>query len=145
MVKKTVTPRDLLVNTVEVAPEDSKSGSNIKNRNQSLKPPLSSRRPPVRKTRSSVHNQVQFRGAQERSARFQRAGTKWSDKSNPNLHQKDKGHRSASHRNMCTIALNCPNLTTLKDYDIQVLIGQGAFGSVQRGTIKGTHNKVAIK
>ena len=44
MVKKTVTPRDLLVNTVEVAPEDSKSGSNIKNRNQSLKPPLSSRR-----------------------------------------------------------------------------------------------------
>ena len=46
---------------------------------------------------------------------------------------------------MSTVSLNCPNLTTLKDYDIQVLIGQGAFGSVQRGVIKGTHQKVAIK
>ena len=41
--------------------------------------------------------------------------------------------------------LTCPNLTTLKDYDIQVLIGQGSFGTVQRATKKGTKTKVAIK
>lgn len=41
--------------------------------------------------------------------------------------------------------MNCPNKTTLKDYDIQVLIGQGAFGSVKRATMKGNNFKVALK
>ena len=46
---------------------------------------------------------------------------------------------------MASVNLNCPNLTTLKDYDIQVLIGQGAFGIVQRGVKKETNIKVALK
>ncbi len=53
---------------------------------------------------------------------------------------------------MDEIDLNCPNHTTLKDYDIQVLIGQGAFGTVKRATMKKAtrksgnfHRNVAIK
>jgi hypothetical protein len=34
--------------------------------------------------------------------------------------------------------INCPNRTTLKDYEVQVLIGQGAFGTVKRAIIKNT-------
>ena len=87
IVKKTVTPRDFLA-PVDMVTDATKSASNIKDRGQSLKPPLSSR-PPVRKTRSSVNNQV--RANQERSARFRRGATKWSDKdNNPHLHEKDK-------------------------------------------------------
>ena len=41
--------------------------------------------------------------------------------------------------------LNCLNQTTIRDYDIQCLIGQGAFGVVQRATTKANGQKVAIK
>jgi len=66
---------------------------------------------------------------------------------------KGQAHRSASWRNFIDeIDLNCPNNTTMKDYDIQVLIGQGAFGTVKRATMKKAtrqsgnfHRNVAIK
>ena len=54
-------------------------------------------------------------------------------------------NRSASWRNYTPVSLNCPNLTNLKDYQISVLIGQGAFGVVKRGTRKSDNQKVAIK
>lgn len=43
--------------------------------------------------------------------------------------------------------INCPNHSALKDYEVQVLIGQGAFGSVKRAIIKNTdpEKQVALK
>jgi len=55
-----------------------------------------------------------------------------------------KAARSSSRRNM-NLNLNCLNQTTIRDYDIQCLIGQGAFGVVQRATTKANGQKVAIK
>lgn len=43
------------------------------------------------------------------------------------------------------VSLKCPNLTTLKDYDVQVMIGQGAYGVVQRAVTKKSRQSVAIK
>ena len=41
--------------------------------------------------------------------------------------------------------LSLPNKTSLRDYQLQVLIGQGAFSVVRRATVKDTGHQVAIK
>jgi serine/threonine protein kinase len=41
--------------------------------------------------------------------------------------------------------IDCTNYSTLKDYDFNVLIGQGAYAQVKRATHKESKEKVAIK
>ena len=94
------------------------------NKSQNLLPPRAKKM--VRKTKSSNN-----------------PGARYDETSNDQASLAK--NRSASWRNFTSIQLNCPNKTKLKDYDIQVLIGQGAFGVVQRATLKGSHKKVAIK
>ena len=52
----------------------------------------------------------------------------------------DKLLRGNQHRLMLGT-----NNSNYKDYDIQVLIGQGGFGSVQRAVHRHTGSEVAIK
>lgn len=54
-------------------------------------------------------------------------------------------NKSASRRNFPNINLNCLNQTTIKDYDIHCMLGQGAFGTVQRAVHRDTGRRVAIK
>lgn len=44
-----------------------------------------------------------------------------------------------------SVVLDCPNETTLRDYDFQVLLGQGAYGVVHRASNKASSQMVAIK
>ena len=41
--------------------------------------------------------------------------------------------------------LNCPNKTNLRDYQVQVIIGNGAFSTVSRAIVKESRFPVAIK
>lgn len=80
----------------------------------------------VRKTKSSINPGVSH------NSNFRR--------------QSSNGTKSAhSWRNFTPISLNCPNSTTLNDYKISILIGQGAFGVVKRAQLRGSNLKVAIK
>ena len=63
---------------------------------------------------------------------------------NNNLHSKYQ-RSSKSQTRKHNLNLNCLNRTTIKDYDVVCMIGQGAFGIVQRATKKDTGEKVAIK
>jgi serine/threonine protein kinase len=65
-------------------------------------------------------------------------------KLNNNLHSKYQ-RPAKSWTRKHSLNLNCLNRTTIKDYDIVCMIGQGAFGIVQRATKKDTGEKVAIK
>lgn len=50
-----------------------------------------------------------------------------------------------SWRSYTPVSLNCPNATTLKQYEISVQIGQGAYGIVKRASRRSDGTKVALK